>query len=134
MGKCCLTSNLLSTLGAEPSLNRPPSFNHYKVELESLSIHFLHHTSDRKDAIPLILCHGWPGSHPCPLAVSALPHSPQSLLRLLPRVPLHDPPPHQPHQPRRPSLPRRDPLNAGLHLLLPSQDEPLEDGRYGEGV
>lgn len=31
------------------------------VEIEDLSIHFLHHRSTRPNAVPLILCHGWPG-------------------------------------------------------------------------
>lgn len=37
------------------------TFNHYKVEIEELDLHFLHHRSQRQDAVPLILCHGWPG-------------------------------------------------------------------------
>jgi hypothetical protein len=110
------------------------SFNHYKVELESLSIHFLHHTSERKDAIPLILCHGWPGSSLppflCPRHRSSFP----SVRRLLPRVPLHDYSPHQPGHRVGPGLPRRHPLYARFHLLVPSQDESLEDGRYSETV
>jgi len=36
--------------------------NHWTVDIEDLSIHFVHHRSTRADAIPLILCHGWPGS------------------------------------------------------------------------
>ncbi|KPV78168.1 uncharacterized protein RHOBADRAFT_47848 [Rhodotorula graminis WP1] len=38
------------------------SFNHWTVDIEDLSIHFLHHRSTRANAIPLILCHGWPGA------------------------------------------------------------------------
>ncbi|GAA5898043.1 hypothetical protein JCM8208_000141 [Rhodotorula glutinis] len=38
------------------------SLNHWTVDIEDLSIHFVHHRSTRADAIPLILCHGWPGS------------------------------------------------------------------------
>jgi len=37
------------------------SFNNWTVEIEDLSIHFLHHRSTRAGAIPLVLCHGWPG-------------------------------------------------------------------------
>lgn len=36
-------------------------YNHFKVDIEGLDIHFIHHRSERADAIPLILCHGWPG-------------------------------------------------------------------------
>ncbi|GAA5820521.1 hypothetical protein JCM3770_002284 [Rhodotorula araucariae] len=39
------------------------SFNNWKVEIEGLSIHFLHHRSTRAGALPLILCHGWPGGY-----------------------------------------------------------------------
>lgn len=27
-----------------------------------LRVHFVHKTSERKDAVPLVFCHGWPGS------------------------------------------------------------------------
>ncbi|GAA5827287.1 hypothetical protein JCM11251_001206 [Rhodosporidiobolus azoricus] len=37
-------------------------FNHMTVEIENLDIHFLHERSSRPDAIPIILCHGWPGA------------------------------------------------------------------------
>ncbi|GAA6043257.1 hypothetical protein JCM8097_008490 [Rhodosporidiobolus ruineniae] len=43
---------------AEEHLN---NFQHFTVEIEDLNIHFLHHRSSRTDAVPLILCHGWPG-------------------------------------------------------------------------
>lgn len=29
---------------------------------ETINLHFVHHRSDRKDAIPLIFAHGWPGN------------------------------------------------------------------------
>lgn len=29
---------------------------------ENIQLHFVHHRSDRKDAIPLIFAHGWPGN------------------------------------------------------------------------
>ena len=38
------------------------SFKHFKVSIEDLSIHFIHHKSPSPTAIPLILAHGWPGS------------------------------------------------------------------------
>ncbi|KAK4052914.1 hypothetical protein OIO90_004190 [Microbotryomycetes sp. JL221] len=44
---------------AEAELNKLP---HFKVNIEGLNLHFIHQKSTRQDAIPLILCHGWPGS------------------------------------------------------------------------
>ncbi|KAF8516433.1 Alpha/Beta hydrolase protein [Hysterangium stoloniferum] len=41
------------------------SFNHFKVEIEGLDIHFIHAKStaaSTSDVIPIILTHGWPGS------------------------------------------------------------------------
>ncbi|PCG88131.1 Epoxide hydrolase [Penicillium occitanis (nom. inval.)] len=37
-------------------------FNHYTAVIEGLKVHFIHETSKAKDAIPLLLVHGWPGS------------------------------------------------------------------------
>ena len=37
-------------------------FPHYHAKIEDVKIHFVHARSERKDAIPLIMCHGWPGS------------------------------------------------------------------------
>jgi pimeloyl-ACP methyl ester carboxylesterase len=37
-------------------------FHHFTAEVENLTIHFIHEKSNRPDAIPLILNHGWPGS------------------------------------------------------------------------
>ncbi|KAF6785184.1 epoxide hydrolase, partial [Colletotrichum sojae] len=43
------------------------NYNHFKTPIqvpgfEPLDIHFLHHRSDRTDALPLLFVHGWPGS------------------------------------------------------------------------
>lgn len=38
------------------------SFSHYKVTIEDVVIHFIHKPSRHKNAVPLILNHGWPGS------------------------------------------------------------------------
>jgi pimeloyl-ACP methyl ester carboxylesterase len=38
------------------------AFPHYLTEIEAIDIHFLHAKSARKDAIPLLMIHGWPGS------------------------------------------------------------------------
>ena len=37
-------------------------FDHYKTILDAIDLHFIHQKSDRADAIPLLLVHGWPGS------------------------------------------------------------------------
>jgi pimeloyl-ACP methyl ester carboxylesterase len=44
---------------AEAEMNRWP---HFRSQIDGLSIHFLHAQSARKDAMPLLLTHGWPGS------------------------------------------------------------------------
>ncbi|OQO12941.1 hypothetical protein B0A48_02405 [Cryoendolithus antarcticus] len=35
---------------------------HFHTKIEDLNIHFVHARSSRADAIPLIMCHGWPGT------------------------------------------------------------------------
>ncbi|KAJ6031115.1 hypothetical protein N7540_001847 [Penicillium herquei] len=44
------------------SENRFNSFPQWKTEIEEITIHFVGLFSERKDAIPLLLIHGWPGS------------------------------------------------------------------------
>lgn len=43
----------------EAALNSLPQFT---TEIDGVPIHFIHVRSERDDAIPLILSHGWPGS------------------------------------------------------------------------
>ena len=43
----------------EEKLNR---FDQYKTEIEGLDLHFIHQRSSNRNAIPLLLVHGWPGS------------------------------------------------------------------------
>jgi pimeloyl-ACP methyl ester carboxylesterase len=43
----------------EARLNAYPQFI---TEIDGLDIHFVHARSKHEDALPLILCHGWPGS------------------------------------------------------------------------
>jgi pimeloyl-ACP methyl ester carboxylesterase len=43
----------------EEKLNALPQF---KTEIDGVDIHFIHVRSNRKDALPLIMTHGWPGS------------------------------------------------------------------------
>jgi len=38
------------------------SFPQFKTEIDDLEIHFIHIRSQEKDATPIILIHGWPGS------------------------------------------------------------------------
>src|SRR5688572_31108263 len=35
---------------------------HFITEIDGLDIHFIHVRSDHEDALPLVVCHGWPGS------------------------------------------------------------------------
>jgi len=43
----------------ERALNR---FDHFRTEIDGLGIHFIHQRSKEKNAIPIIITHGWPGS------------------------------------------------------------------------
>jgi pimeloyl-ACP methyl ester carboxylesterase len=43
----------------ERALNR---FAHFRTEIDGLGIHFIHQRSKEKNATPLIITHGWPGS------------------------------------------------------------------------
>ena len=43
----------------EAKLNALPQFT---TEIDGLTIHFIHVRSQHKDAVPLIMTHGWPGS------------------------------------------------------------------------
>jgi len=45
--------------GCEARLNGLPNF---LTEIDGLDIHFVHVRSQREDALPLIVTHGWPGS------------------------------------------------------------------------
>ena len=43
----------------EARLNAVPQF---VTEIDGLDIHFVHVRSKHEDALPLVVCHGWPGS------------------------------------------------------------------------
>jgi pimeloyl-ACP methyl ester carboxylesterase len=43
----------------EERLNGLP---HFITEIDGLDIHFIHVRSEHEDALPLLVCHGWPGS------------------------------------------------------------------------
>jgi epoxide hydrolase len=43
----------------EAALNR---FDQFSTEIDGLDIHFIHQRSAAKDAFPLLITHGWPGS------------------------------------------------------------------------
>ncbi|HWM03285.1 MAG TPA: epoxide hydrolase [Actinophytocola sp.] len=38
------------------------SFPHFMTEIDGLDIHFIHVRSKHDDALPIVICHGWPGS------------------------------------------------------------------------
>jgi epoxide hydrolase len=38
------------------------SFPQFKTEIDGLGIHFIHVRSPEKNALPLVMTHGWPGS------------------------------------------------------------------------
>jgi pimeloyl-ACP methyl ester carboxylesterase len=38
------------------------SFPHFRTRIDGEHLHFIHQRSQRKDAVPLLLLHGWPGS------------------------------------------------------------------------
>jgi len=42
--------------------SRLNSFPQYKVRLGGIDLHFIHAPSKKKDALPVLLSHGWPGS------------------------------------------------------------------------
>ncbi|KAJ5639380.1 uncharacterized protein N7484_007242 [Penicillium longicatenatum] len=44
------------------SEDRINTFPQWTTEIEGLTIHFVGLFSERRDAIPILLCHGWPGS------------------------------------------------------------------------
>ena len=43
----------------EAQLNALPNFI---TEIDGLDIHFIHVRSKHEDALPIVVCHGWPGS------------------------------------------------------------------------
>ncbi|SGY95166.1 BQ5605_C036g11475 [Microbotryum silenes-dioicae] len=77
------------------------TFEHYKVEIENLNIHFLHHPSTHSNAKALILCHGWPGSfaeflHMITLLTDPVSSTQQAYHVVVPSMPgftFSDPPP-----------------------------------------
>ncbi|KAJ5124278.1 uncharacterized protein N7515_008103 [Penicillium bovifimosum] len=52
----------LSSYRWKSSEDRINSFPQFVTEVEGLTIHFVGLFSERKDAVPLLLLHGWPGS------------------------------------------------------------------------
>jgi len=63
---------------AEARLNELPNY-HQAIGVDgfpSLDIHYLHQPSSSPDAIPLLFCHGWPGSYiECEKMLTALKQS-----------------------------------------------------------
>ena len=81
----------------EAKLNSVP---HFITEIDGLDIHFVHVRSKHEDALPLLVCHGWPGSVIEQMKIVDL---------------LTDPTAHGGERVGR--LPRRDPEHAGLRVL-----------------
>ncbi|KAF2033047.1 epoxide hydrolase-like protein [Setomelanomma holmii] len=38
------------------------SFDNFKMQIDGIDVHFIGHFSDKKDAVPIVFMHGWPGS------------------------------------------------------------------------
>jgi microsomal epoxide hydrolase len=61
------------------------SFPQFTTQIEDMSLHFAALFSEKKDAIPMILLHGWPGNASCPrLCVCAYRSNIGSFLEFLP--------------------------------------------------
>lgn len=56
---CDYWRNEFSWSSVEDELNR---FSHWSTPLEGERIHFIHQRSPRRDAMPLLMLHGWPGT------------------------------------------------------------------------
>ncbi|CAK3777576.1 alpha beta-hydrolase [Lecanosticta acicola] len=46
----------------ENAMSRIQQWPHFMTHIEEMSIHFVHQKSKHQNAIPLLCCHGWPGS------------------------------------------------------------------------
>lgn len=66
----------------ERDLNR---FSHFRAELGGLRLHFIHSRAAHRDAMPLLLLHGWPGSFVEMLSI--LPMLTQSFHVVVPSLP-----------------------------------------------
>ncbi|KZT55047.1 alpha/beta-hydrolase, partial [Calocera cornea HHB12733] len=92
-------------------LEKLERYRHYTVEIEEVDVQFVHVRSPREDAVPLLLCHGWP----------------EKVLEFQKVVkPLSEP---------------DEPAASAFHLVIPSLagfifsgPQPLEPRRYWEGV
>jgi microsomal epoxide hydrolase len=38
------------------------AFDHFRTAIDGVDVHFIHQRSERPDAVPLLMIHGWPGS------------------------------------------------------------------------
>ena len=97
------------------------------LDSEEFHIHFAALFSEKPDAIPIVLFHGWPGSSlPISRCFEIRTHHNRQLSRI--------PPPPQPHEkqihPFNTPLPPHRPLPPRLRFLLPS---PLGPGFRSQG-
>lgn len=58
---CTILDTGLKYHTRKSSEDRINSFPQYTTEIEGLAIHFVGLFSERKDAVPILLLHGWPG-------------------------------------------------------------------------
>jgi hypothetical protein len=65
----------------EARLNALPQF---MTEIDGLDIHFVHVRSKHEDALPLVVCHGWPGSPSSSSSSSARSPIPPRMARARP--------------------------------------------------
>jgi hypothetical protein len=58
---CMALYTILKCYTRKSSEDRINSFPQFMTEVEGLTVHFVGLFSERKDAVPLLLLHGWPG-------------------------------------------------------------------------
>lgn len=49
------------------------SFPNYTTEIEGITLHFVAMFSEKQDAVPILLSHGWPGSCSFSLSYHSIP-------------------------------------------------------------
>lgn len=95
---------------------------------EEYKIHFVGLFSEKDDAVPLVLFHGWPGKSPFPLHL--FPTSKQNI-RQFPRISSHLGINEAKIQPANTPLPYHRPLSSRLRiLLLTTTESRFRHGRY----
>src|SRR5215475_14023917 len=57
-----ITDYWLNTFDWRNTENEINSYPNYIADIEGVKVHYLHIKSEKKNALPLIITHGWPGS------------------------------------------------------------------------